>query len=133
MTVVIISPLFCLYFYHMKTIELIEANGDLIDNISEILTLDGYNVRVAGDSKELHDNMNSYLPDLVIFDQLNSKNDFLNIVNEIEENQKRSDLPVIVVCSDCDQIFPFAKEVLPHPLSTNGLLMCVKTLLVSLS
>lgn len=70
-------------------------------NVSEVehyaLTNAGYEVRIVGNSKELFEEMEKKLPQLVILDTILNDNDGYTILKRIRENIKTRFIPVMFV------------------------------------
>ncbi len=81
----------------------------------------GYDVRIVGNSKELFEEMENKLPQLVILDTIISGNDGFDILRRIRENIKTKYIPVMfvsVACSEMEKVKGLdagADEYLPKP------------------
>ncbi len=80
-----------------KNITVIDDDKELLEEINEVLVLNGYNTAVFSDSNSGLDNVFYTLPDLVLLDiKMNGKSGF-EVINELRQNERTSKIPVIAI------------------------------------
>ena len=82
-----------------RPILVVEDDAPTREVIAELLTTQGYNVRVAADGAEARDCVAAALPELVILDLLLPKASGLELISEWRTDSRTSDLPVFVLTS----------------------------------
>ena len=79
----------------MKTILLVEDNPIILDNVSEILSLEGYKVITAKNGQEGLINATNDLPNLIISDIDMPVMNGYEMLKEIRENNKTQKIPIV--------------------------------------
>ncbi len=79
----------------MRTILIIEDNRTILENTTEILSLEGYDVLTATNGKKGLEKMHTLIPDLIICDLLMQEMDGFELLLEVGKNPKFSKIPVI--------------------------------------
>jgi signal transduction histidine kinase/CheY-like chemotaxis protein len=82
-----------------RPILVVEDDAPTREVIAELLTTQGYDVRVAADGAEARDCVAASLPELVILDLLLPKASGLELISEWRTNSRTSNLPVFVLTS----------------------------------
>ena len=78
-----------------KKILIIEDNPEILDNISEILELDGYEILKAQNGKQGVEAAIANVPDLIICDIMMPVMDGYAVLHMLQKNEKLQNIPFI--------------------------------------
>ncbi len=79
----------------MKTILLIEHNNDFLENLTEYLEIEGYNILGTNNGKIGLELANKFIPDLIVCDILMPKMDGYEVLRFLSETAQTSLIPFI--------------------------------------
>jgi DNA-binding response OmpR family regulator len=79
----------------METILLIEDTNDILENLTEYLEMEGYNVLVADNGKKGIELAQEFVPDLIICDVLMHEMDGHEVLRLLLETAKTHEIPFI--------------------------------------
>jgi PAS domain S-box-containing protein len=82
---------------HEKTILLVEDSEAIVIQMKDILTFEGYTIRVARDGAEALEQIAQQLPDAMILDLMMPGVDGFEVLKQIRENKTTEQLPVIIL------------------------------------
>jgi CheY-like chemotaxis protein len=88
----------------MDTILLIEDNTDILENLTEYLELEGYNVLFANNGKEGVEVAREFVPDLIICDVLMSEMDGHEVLRLLLNTPKTYKIPFIFSTSNSENV-----------------------------
>src|SRR5699024_9693877 len=88
----------------MKRILLIEDNRDILDNMSEILELAGYEVFLANDGKMGFFKAMECLPDLIISDIMMPVLDGFGLLHLVQKKEELRNIPFIFLTAKTDRV-----------------------------
>ncbi len=121
----------------METILLIEDTNALIENLTEYLEMEGYEILLAKDGKVGIDIARKALPDLIICDIQMPEMDGYEVLRELKSTAKTSVIPVIITSSlaeeeDKEKAFELgADEYILKPFELETLLEVIKICMVN--
>jgi DNA-binding response OmpR family regulator len=79
----------------MKKILLIEDTNDILENLTEYLEMEGYNILVANNGKKGVELANEFIPDLIICDVLMHDMDGHEVLRLLLDTAKTHEIPFI--------------------------------------
>ena len=79
----------------METILLIEDTSDILENLTEFLEMEGYNIIVANNGKKGIELARLFIPDLIICDVLMQEMDGHEVLRLLLATAKTHDIPFI--------------------------------------
>ena len=85
-----------------QKILLIDDDEDYVLAIEKLLEAEGYLVSTAANSDEAGKLLESELPDLILLDVVMPGKDGFTLADELAENKKLADIPVVLVTSVAD-------------------------------
>lgn len=88
----------------MKTILLIEDNKDILENLNEYLTLEGYNVLVATNGKKGVEVATEFVPNLIICDVLMHEMDGHEVLRLLLNSSRTNEIPFIFSTSNSEKV-----------------------------
>ena len=88
----------------MKTILLIEDNQDILENLTEYLEIEGYNILVANNGKKGVEFAKEFLPDLIVCDVLMQGMDGHEVLRLLFDTLKTHKIPFIFSTSLSEKI-----------------------------
>ena len=88
----------------MKTILLIEDNKDILENLTEYLEIEGYNILVANNGKKGVQFAKEFLPDLIVCDVLMQGMDGHEVLRLLFDTLKTHKIPFIFSTSLSEKI-----------------------------
>lgn len=88
----------------MKTILLIEDNKDILENLTEFLEIEGYNILVANNGKKGVEFAKEFLPDLIVCDVLMQGMDGHEVLRLLFDTLKTHKIPFIFSTSLSEKI-----------------------------
>jgi len=121
----------------MEAILLIEDTGNILENLTEYLEMEGYKVLIAKDGKEGVDLARKTPPDLIICDVLMPVMDGYDVLRELKSSLKTSIIPIIVSSSlgeeeDKLKALELGADVyLTKPFELEALLEAIKTCILN--
>lgn len=86
-----------------KTILIVEDEADILDNLSEILSLSGFDILLATNGKEGIEKASEYLPDLIISDITMPIVDGWGLLHVLRNNPKTQSLPIIFLTAKTER------------------------------
>jgi DNA-binding response OmpR family regulator len=122
-----------------KYILVVDDDPDLVETVAMMLESKGCEVGQAYDGVEGEESIKARRPDLVILDIMMPRKDGYVLCNELKENEKTRDIPVILLTavgdavpstrySHADGMATEADEYIPKPIDTEGLWEVVSSL-----
>ncbi len=123
-----------------KYILVVDDDPDLVETVAMMLESKGCEVGQAYDGIEGEESIKARRPDLVVLDIMMPRKDGYVLCNELKENEKTRDIPVILLTavgdavpstrySHADGMATEADEYIPKPIDTEGLWKVVSSLL----
>ncbi len=123
-----------------KYILVVDDDPDLVETVAMMLESKGCEVGQAYDGIEGEESIKARRPDLVVLDIMMPRKDGYVLCNELKENEKTRDIPVILLTavgdavpstrySHADGMATEADEYIPKPIDTEGLWEVVSSLL----
>ena len=123
-----------------KYILVVDDDPDLVETVSMMLESKGCEVGQAYDGIEGEESIKARRPDLIILDIMMPRKDGYVLCNELKQNEKTRDIPVILLTavgeavpstrySHADGMATEADEYIPKPIDTEGLWQVVSNLL----
>jgi CheY-like chemotaxis protein len=123
-----------------KYILVVDDDPDLVETVSMMLESKGCEVGQAYDGIEGEESIKARRPDLVILDIMMPRKDGYVLCNELKQNEKTRDIPVVLLTavgdavpstrySHADGMATEADEYIPKPIDTEGLWQVVSNLL----
>ncbi len=88
----------------MKTILLIEDCKDILENLTEYLELEGYNVLISDNGKRGVELARELIPDLIICDVLMPEMDGHEVLHQLLETVKTYEIPFIFSTSNAEKV-----------------------------
>jgi CheY-like chemotaxis protein len=88
----------------MKTILLIEDNINFLENLTEYLELEDYNILIADNGKKGFELAIEFIPDLIICDVLMPEMDGHEVLHLLLETAKTYEIPFIFSTSNSQKI-----------------------------
>lgn len=79
-----------------KKILIVEDTADLLDNLEDFLTMEGYAITTAPNARRALDILDKEIPDLVISDLMMHEMDGFALVREMKKNPSLKDIPVAI-------------------------------------
>lgn len=119
----------------MKKILLVEDTPDLLENISDILKMEGFLVVPAVDGIEALGKLNNHTPDLIITDLLMPRMDGFKFVETLKATEHLKNIPVLIFSAKATQeneqqgLKLGAVQYLKKPCPTEYLLEIIRTLI----
>lgn len=99
----------------MKKILVVDDNRDILDLITLLLEIEGYEVMAVDNGHELNRNMEQFHPDIVIMDVMLGGLDGRDLCANIKENRQTSNIPIIMISASHDlQIHSMKKNCRPN-------------------
>jgi DNA-binding response OmpR family regulator len=80
----------------LKRILLIEDTPDLLENITDVLRMEGFEVEPAKDGVEALEKLSKYTPDLIITDLLMPRMDGFAFIENVKKQDGLKNIPVLV-------------------------------------
>ncbi|MEQ1675277.1 MAG: response regulator [Chitinophagaceae bacterium] len=87
----------------MKTILLIEDTRDILENLTEYLEMEGYNILVASNGKMGLDLAAEFIPDLIICDVMMHEMNGHEVLRLLLDTAKTHDIPFIFSTSRSEE------------------------------
>ncbi len=121
----------------METILLIEDTNDILENLTEYLEMEGYNVLVADNGKKGIELAKEFIPDLIICDVLMHEMDGHEVLRLLLETAKTHEIPFIFSTSMSEKYDKMeslalgADDYIVKPFELEALLTMVKSLIKS--
>jgi CheY-like chemotaxis protein len=123
-----------------KYILVVDDDPDLVETVSMMLESKGCEVGQAYDGIEGEESIKARRPDLVILDIMMPRKDGYVLCNELKQDEKTRDIPVVLLTavgdavpstrySHADGMATEADEYIPKPIDTEGLWQVVSNLL----
>ena len=123
-----------------KYILVVDDDPDLVETVAMMLESKGCEVGQAYDGIEGGESIKARRPDLIILDIMMPRKDGYVLCNELKQNEKTRDIPVILLTavgeavpstrySHADGMATEADEYIPKPIDTEGLWQVVSNLL----
>jgi CheY-like chemotaxis protein len=123
-----------------KYILVVDDDPDLVETVSMMLDSKGCEVGQAYDGIEGEESIKARRPDLVILDIMMPRKDGYVLCNELKQDEKTRDIPVVLLTavgdavpstrySHADGMATEADEYIPKPIDTEGLWRVVSNLL----
>ena len=123
-----------------KYILVVDDDPDLVETVAMMLESKGCEVGQAYDGIEGEESIKARRPDLIILDIMMPRKDGYVLCNELKQNEKTRDIPVVLLTavgdavpstrySHADGMGTEADEYIPKPIDTEGLWEVVKNLL----
>jgi CheY-like chemotaxis protein len=123
-----------------KYILVVDDDPDLVETVSMMLESKGCEVGQAYDGIEGEESIKARRPDLVILDIMMPRKDGYILCNELKQDEKTRDIPVVLLTavgdavpstrySHADGMATEADEYIPKPIDTEGLWQVVSNLL----
>ena len=123
-----------------KYILVVDDDPDLVETVSMMLESKGCEVGQAYDGIEGEESIKARRPDLVILDIMMPRKDGYVLCNELKQDEKTRDIPVVLLTavgdavpstrySHADGMATEADEYIPKPIDTEGLWKVVSNLL----
>jgi two-component system, OmpR family, alkaline phosphatase synthesis response regulator PhoP len=123
-----------------KYVLVVDDDPDLVETVAMMLESKGCEVGQAYDGIEGEESIKKRRPDLVILDIMMPRKDGYVLCNELKQNEKTRDIPVILLTavgdavpttrySHADGMATEADEYIPKPIDTEGLWKVVSGLL----
>lgn len=91
-------------FHPMKTILLIEDNKDILENMTEYLELEGYNVLVSDNGKRRIELAKEFIPDLIICDVLMPRMNGYEVLQLLYATTMLHGIPFIFSTSNSEKV-----------------------------
>lgn len=91
-------------FTAMDTILLIEDNKDILENLTDYLEMEGYNILFAIDGEEGIELAREFVPDLIISDVLISEKDGHEVLRLLLNTFKTNRIPFIFSTSNPEKV-----------------------------
>lgn len=88
----------------MDTILLIEDNNDILENLTEYLKIEGYNILFANNGEEGIELAREFVPDLIISDVLTSEKDGHEVLRLLLNTFKTYRIPFIFSTSNPEKV-----------------------------
>ena len=88
----------------MKTILVIEDNPDILENIIELLEMEGYRILSANNGKEGVEIARKFIPDLIICDVLMQEMDGHEVLHSLMESAKTNEIAFIFSTSMSENV-----------------------------
>jgi DNA-binding response OmpR family regulator len=79
-----------------KKILIVEDTADLLDNLEDFLTMEGYAIITAPNARRALDILDNEIPDLVISDLMMHEMDGFALVREMKKHPNLKDIPVAI-------------------------------------
>jgi DNA-binding response OmpR family regulator len=117
----------------MKKILLIEDTYDILENLTEYLEMEGYNILVANNGKKGVELANEFIPDLIICDVLMRDMDGHEVLRRLLDTAKTHEIPFIFSTSMSERFDKMeslelgADDYIIKPFEPENLLRMVKT------
>ena len=123
-----------------KYILVVDDDPDLVETVAMMLESKGCEVGQAYDGIEGEESIKARRPDLIILDIMMPRKDGYVLCNELKQNEKTRDIPVVLLTavgdavpstrySHADGMATEADEYIPKPIDTEGLWQVVSNLL----
>jgi len=120
----------------MKRILLVEDTPDLLENVSDILRMEGFLVIPAVDGLEALEKLNDSVPDLIITDLLMPRMDGFKLVETLKQNERLKKIPVLIFSAkatpenEAQGLKLGAVHYLKKPCPTELLLEIIRNLII---
>jgi CheY-like chemotaxis protein len=75
---------------------LVEDTSEALDNLKDLLSLEGFEVVTASNGQDAFDKLYLYRPDLIITDLRMPKMDGFELISKLKATERYRDIPVIV-------------------------------------
>ena len=123
-----------------KYILVVDDDPDLVETVSMMLESKGCEVGQAYDGIEGEESIKARRPDLVILDIMMPRKDGYVLCNELKQDEKTRDIPVVLLTavgdavpstrySHADGMATEADEYIPKPIDTESLWKVVSSLM----
>jgi len=104
----------------MANIFLVDDSPEILEAMEYILhDLYGYEVKTASSSRMLLENLDGFVPDVILLDVLLTGEDGRNICKSLRENERTKDIPVILMSASPKLLLDYescgAVEVITKP------------------
>jgi DNA-binding response OmpR family regulator len=119
----------------MKKILLVEDTPDLLANITDVLTMEGFKVISATDGVEALEKLDFVKPDLIITDLLMPRMDGFAFIETIKLNEDLKNIPVLIFSAkataenEAQGLQAGAIQYLKKPCPTDYLLKIIHNLI----
>jgi DNA-binding response OmpR family regulator len=119
----------------MKRILLVEDTPDLLTNITDVLTMEGFDVIPSKDGVEALEKLSAAIPDLIITDILMPRMDGFTLIETLKANKDFKKIPVLIFSAKAtkeneDQgLLSGAIQYLKKPCPTDYLLKIIHNLI----
>ncbi|TRX47196.1 response regulator [Fulvivirga sp. M361] len=88
----------------MKKILIVDDTEDILEELSDILEMEGYQVSKADDAKKGFELINQETPDLIITDPFTRNIDGFSFLEQVKLSGKYVTIPVIILSTDSNNI-----------------------------
>ena len=129
----------------MKKIYIIDDDRDIVESISMVLKVNGFEVSAQYNDENVIENVSQYNPDLIILDVMFPENSSagFDIAKDLKRNNKLTNIPIIMLSAvnerglymgqftdqDIDESWLPVSKFLDKPVQPKELLLQVKSLL----
>ena len=79
-----------------KKILVVDDTRDLLDNLREMLQMEGYDVATATNGLEALEQLKNEVPDLIITDLVMPKMDGFTFIREVKKQNKLRGIPILI-------------------------------------
>ncbi|PTS92379.1 response regulator [Pedobacter sp. HMWF019] len=86
----------------MKKILVLDDNPDILEIITILLELEGYEIRTMENGHEIHYQIKNFQPDLLIIDVMLGDLDGRDLCNVLKQNFATSSMPIIMISASHD-------------------------------